>query len=114
MNKKVKTITSWCAVGIFLFALAINVKVTLDDPFRFISNEAIATEITGSDTATSVTKFAKKDILVGDDLVETAIIGGNTYTRTCKYKETTCTGTGSVDCTPGLYTYSCTTWEKVP
>jgi hypothetical protein len=42
MNKKVKTITSWLAVTVFLFALAVNVKVTLDDPFVFISDMAIA------------------------------------------------------------------------
>ncbi len=43
MNKKVKHIASWLAAAVFLFALAINVKVTLDDPFSFMSTEAIAT-----------------------------------------------------------------------
>ncbi|SHK05632.1 hypothetical protein SAMN05444280_1572 [Tangfeifania diversioriginum] len=42
MNKKVKTITSWLAAAIFLLALAINIKVTLDDPFVMLSDEALA------------------------------------------------------------------------
>ncbi|SHK05843.1 hypothetical protein SAMN05444280_15710 [Tangfeifania diversioriginum] len=42
MNKKVKTITTWMAAAIFLLALAINIKVTLDDPFVMLSDEAIA------------------------------------------------------------------------
>ncbi len=43
MNNKLTKIMSWLAAAVFLFALAVNVKVTLDDPFAFISNEAIAT-----------------------------------------------------------------------
>ena len=33
---------TWLAAAIFLFALAINVKVTLDDPFVMMSDEAVA------------------------------------------------------------------------
>jgi hypothetical protein len=57
MNKKVKTITSWLAVTVFLFALAINVKVTLDDPFVLLSDEAVATTSSSSDP--NYTYFAK-------------------------------------------------------
>ena len=48
MNKKVKTITTWLAAAIFLLALAINIKVTLDDPFVMLSDEAIAQTTTST------------------------------------------------------------------
>lgn len=49
MNKKVKLITGWLAATVFLFALAVNVKVTLNDPFVIMSDNAIA-ETTGTGT----------------------------------------------------------------
>jgi len=52
MNKKVKTITSWLAAAIFLLALAINIKVTLDDPFVMLSDEAIAQTTTDDESGT--------------------------------------------------------------
>jgi hypothetical protein len=65
MNKKVKTITSWLAVTVFLFALAINVKVTLDDPFSLLSLEAIAT--TSSNTQILCEASVDCDSVSGDD-----------------------------------------------
>ena len=52
MNKKVKTITTWLAAAIFLLALAINIKVTLDDPFVMLSDEAIAQTTTDDESGT--------------------------------------------------------------
>src|SRR5690606_26487664 len=57
MNRKINKITTWLAAAIFLLALAINVKVTLDDPFMMLSDEAIAqtttdTSSTGTGTGT--------------------------------------------------------------
>ncbi len=48
MNKKIKTITSWLAATVFLMALVINVKVTLDDPFALVSETVLATSSGGS------------------------------------------------------------------
>ena len=54
MNRKINKITTWLAAAIFLFALAINVKVTLDDPFMMLSEEALAqTSGTSTETSTS-------------------------------------------------------------
>ena len=53
MNRKINKITTWLAAAIFLLALAINVKVTLDDPFMMLSDEAIAQTTTGSETSGS-------------------------------------------------------------
>ncbi|MFV0267949.1 MAG: hypothetical protein ACK5HT_12520 [Draconibacterium sp.] len=108
MNKKAKTATNWLAAAVFLAALALNAKVTLDDPFVLLSDEAVAQTTTGSGND----GYETKEIKVGDNLKETATIGGNIYTRTCKFRETSCSGEGSIDCTPGLYTYSCTPWKK--
>eukprot|EP00764_Aduncisulcus_paluster_P000347 gnl/Carplike_NY0171/10484_a14775_114.p1 GENE.gnl/Carplike_NY0171/10484_a14775_114~~gnl/Carplike_NY0171/10484_a14775_114.p1 ORF type:complete len:138 (+),score=2.52 gnl/Carplike_NY0171/10484_a14775_114:219-632(+) len=58
MNKKVKKITTWLATAVFLLALVINIKVTLDDPFVMLSDEAVAqttgTGNSGSSSGTSV------------------------------------------------------------
>ena len=43
MNTKVNKLIKWAAAGLFLVALTINVKVTLDDPFVMLSEQAIAT-----------------------------------------------------------------------
>ena len=54
MNTKVNKLLKLAAVGLFLMALAINVKVTLDDPFVMLSEQAIATG-SGTDSATECT-----------------------------------------------------------
>ena len=46
MNTKLRKITNIVAVGLFLMALAINVKVTLDDPFTIVNEEALAQQTT--------------------------------------------------------------------
>lgn len=51
MNKVLK----YLAAAIFIIALAINVKVTLDDPFAGISTNAIATGTTGGTTGAGFT-----------------------------------------------------------
>ena len=43
MNTKVNKIVKLAAAGLFIVALAINVKVTLEDPFVMLSEQAIAT-----------------------------------------------------------------------
>lgn len=73
MNKKVKTITTWLAAAIFLFALAINVKVTLDDPFMLLSDEAIAqTTTTTTSTGTPLSWVDWLMISNGDFSIATA------------------------------------------
>jgi hypothetical protein len=66
MNKRVKIITTWLAAAVFLFALAINVKVTLDDPFTLLSDEAFASttgsSISGGCLPVSTIQIAKKEI----------------------------------------------------
>ena len=52
MKTKVNKIVKLAAAGLFLVALSINVKVTLDDPFVMLSEQAIAT---GSGTGTECT-----------------------------------------------------------
>jgi hypothetical protein len=46
MNKKISKITTWLAAAVFLFALAINVKTTMNDPFVSLSEEALAVTTT--------------------------------------------------------------------
>ena len=53
MTTKVNKLVKLAAVGLFLIALAINVKVTLDDPFTVISEEAAAQVTTDSNTTSS-------------------------------------------------------------
>lgn len=53
MKNKLKVIMTWLAAAVFVLALAINVKVTLDDPFVMINDMAIAS---GSSSSTSAVK----------------------------------------------------------
>lgn len=59
MYIKLKKIIKFTSAGLFLIALVINVKVTLDDPFVMLSKMVIAQETqTGSDTnSDSDTKY---------------------------------------------------------
>ena len=50
MNTKLRKLVKLTAAGLFIIALAINVKVTLDDPFSMISEVAIAS---GSNSSSS-------------------------------------------------------------
>jgi len=43
MNTKLRKLVKLTAAGLFIIALAINIKVTLDDPFVMLSEAAIAT-----------------------------------------------------------------------
>ena len=42
MNLKIKKGLRLAAAAIFVFALALNIKITLDDPFLMMSDEAVA------------------------------------------------------------------------
>ncbi|WP_150450791.1 hypothetical protein [Arenibacter lacus] len=42
MNTKLRKLAKLAAAGLFLVALVINVKVTLDEPFRLVSDRALA------------------------------------------------------------------------
>jgi hypothetical protein len=42
----------------------------------------------------------------------TAIINGVSYTRTCNYIQTICSGTGTTECTPSLNTTNCSDWKQ--
>ncbi|SHK05708.1 hypothetical protein SAMN05444280_1575 [Tangfeifania diversioriginum] len=88
MNKKVKTITTWLAAAIFLLALAINIKVTLDDPFVMLSDEAIAQ--TASTTTTTTGTMANACCPIWDVTIETG--GGNPWPKV------TCTTGGEYKC----------------
>ena len=44
MSTKVNKLVKLVATGLFLMALAINVKVTLDDPFTMVTDQALATD----------------------------------------------------------------------
>ena len=64
MNSKIKKGLRLAAAAIFVFALALNIKLTLDDPFLFVSDIAIASSTGGSGQGgcdpqieTSVTRF---------------------------------------------------------
>jgi len=52
MNKKVKIITGWLAVAVFLFALVINVKITMNDPFVSVGETLLATGTSTTGTGT--------------------------------------------------------------
>ncbi|MGS2741686.1 hypothetical protein [Sinomicrobium sp. M5D2P17] len=51
MNSKLKKVIKIIASALFVIALAINVKVTLDDPFLSFSESAIAQQTSGSDSS---------------------------------------------------------------
>jgi len=60
MNTKLRKLVKLTATGLFLIALAINVKVTLDDPFVNLSEAAIAMGSAidpGTGTGTTVSKY---------------------------------------------------------
>ncbi len=52
MKTKIEKGLKYLAAAIFLLALAVNVKVTLDDPFAVIENLAIASTSGGSSSGT--------------------------------------------------------------
>ena len=51
MNSKIKKGLRLAAAAIFVFALAFNIKLTLDDPFVMLSDEAIASTASNSDSS---------------------------------------------------------------
>ncbi len=53
MKTKIEKGLKYLAAAIFLFALAINVKVTLDDPFALMSNAALAETTSNSSSNSS-------------------------------------------------------------
>lgn len=59
MNKQLKKVIKGVAAAVFVLALAINVKVTLDDPFLSVSESAIAQE---SSQTSSDQKWIRKKV----------------------------------------------------
>ena len=53
MNSKTKKGLRLAAAAIFVFALALNIKITLDDPFLLLSDEAIAVTTSNSSSSSS-------------------------------------------------------------
>ena len=53
MNKKTKKMVGYLAIAIFAIALAINIKVTLDNPLSMVSNQALALQTSGSSSGGS-------------------------------------------------------------
>ncbi len=102
MLNKILKIT---AAAAFMVALAVNIDMMINDPFVGMSTDAIATD-TDSGTTSGYNSMSKKY----GKITETANTGNNTFTRTCKYVETICEGTGTIKCTPSLLTYDCTVW----
>jgi hypothetical protein len=92
MNKKISKITTWLAAAVFLLALVINVKVTLDDPFSMINDKVFANEtsIVVSSTPPPVYKWEQR---VCKNLVSTYEICGS--------------GDGNVCTNPGQRTRQC-------
>ena len=89
MNTKLRKLLKLTAAGLFLVALAINVKVTLEDPFVMMSEQAIATgtstdgtgTCTGAGTGTGVTICWGYDVVdsVPEDIDQ--ICGGVEWTK---------------------------------
>lgn len=57
MNTKFNKIAKTAAVGIFFMALMMNVKVSLTDPFVFLSNDALAQTTSSSSSSSSSVKY---------------------------------------------------------
>lgn len=69
MNAKLRKLVKITAAGVFLIALAININVTLEDPFATLSEQALALETTvsGEDTTSGLGDlFNKKEVCKGD------------------------------------------------
>ena len=104
---KLYSIIKLTAAGLFIIALAINIKVTLDDPFVMLSDNAIA-QTTSSSSSTSSTSSSSSSSSSDDKAKtkrpssgsgsETEIRSGKSCTRTFTFEKVECEGTGNVSC----------------
>ncbi|QTE22228.1 hypothetical protein [Polaribacter cellanae] len=103
MNTKVKKFTKLTAISFFLIALAINVELTLDDPFSEISNSAFAQVSTsGSTTGGGYFKINYSET----SGTETTYVNGQECTRTVNISSGT-------DCIAGGPTPTCSSKTRV-
>ena len=108
MNTKLNKLLKLAAAGLFLIALAVNVKVTLDDPFVMLSEQAIATA-TGTGTGTGGTGGSGSQEMayirtpypaVDNVTMEWSNEEGEECSWVCDMSAfVLCTGTGSIPCT---------------
>jgi len=80
MKTKLHKSLKFLAGAAFIFALALNVIVTLDDPFLFMSDVAIATDETGS--GTGLLPQTSEDIECPRDQWTTVFPDGERFTIT--------------------------------
>lgn len=103
MNIKVKTITSWLAAAVFLFALAINVKVTLDDPFMLLSDEAVATTTSAGSGSGWVVEAGNKIGSTNDGSRPCYNQDGGTISYTAQEYEVKCETPGTDPCPDSMF-----------
>ncbi|MBN3584346.1 hypothetical protein JYB64_18270 [Algoriphagus aestuarii] len=66
MNSNLKKIGKYLAVAIFFMALYFNVKVSLDDPFISLSNDALAQSTSSSSSSSSDKPITTQDVCKRD------------------------------------------------
>ncbi|WP_150450790.1 hypothetical protein [Arenibacter lacus] len=101
MNTKLRKLAKLAAAGLFLVALVINVKVTLDDPFVMLSEQAIATGTGsggGSGTASGSGGIYETKQTIVIETTETKIIDGKSCARSRTVTTVKCLGEGNLQC----------------
>jgi hypothetical protein len=112
---KLSKILRILAAAAFLTALAVNVKVTLTDPFVGMSEEAIAT---GTDVITSANSANDNDYKTATydnhtQYQEKEGSNGKTLFRERDIYKTMCEGKGNVVCTPVDSTGEWSPWKEL-
>lgn len=116
MNKRIKKTITYIATLAFLFALAINVKISFEGPSVSLGDIAIASSVVPKRTPVTTYKS-------NTDSTWTSSVGCpagqvKTYMKITTTKTTTCPIPGSYDCYPGTTTTTsvtsgeCTTPES--
>ncbi len=99
MKTKIEKGLKYLAAAIFLLALAVNVKVTLDDPFKMMSEQALASTSTTSGTPAWVDEVI---IISSSKTVKEEYVPGQCREKTVTTTITTCGETsGSIKCIAG-------------
>ena len=108
MKKRVFNVLAIAAVAALLF---LNVNVVLNSKTTsYLKLGAISlAQADDSGSSGGAAGYKQKTVNNGE-VKDTANLNGYTYTRTCKYTQTICTGNGTVSCTPALSVYDCTAY----
>jgi len=109
MKSKIEKYLKYVAATAFLVAFVINVIVTLDDPFVYMNDEAIATGSTGSSTGTGGDNYFVIQRPTSKDTTYTTTVGCPAGEEKAVSKSTTTTVTtcpfgGGKSCFPGTST----------